>query len=69
MVIEVEDDGPGPPAQVTFGHGLTNTRLRLAAAHGPGATLEIMRGRHGGALVRLSLPATEASGRAEWSGA
>jgi two-component system, LytTR family, sensor kinase len=69
LVIDVEDDGPGPSAQMTFGHGLTNTRMRLAAAHGPGATLEIMRGPNGGAIVRLSLPAIEASGHAQWGGA
>lgn len=69
LVIEVEDDGPGPPPQVTFGHGLTNTRLRLAAAHGSRGTLEISRGHGGGAIVRLSLPATAAADHAGWGGA
>jgi LytS/YehU family sensor histidine kinase len=68
LVIEVEDDGPGPPAHVSFGHGLTNTRLRLVA-NDPGATLDIVRGSRGGACVRVSLRAIAAAGDVEWGGA
>ena len=36
LVIEIDDDGPGPPDAIESGHGLDNTRLRLAAALRPG---------------------------------
>jgi two-component system, LytTR family, sensor kinase len=55
LVLEVEDDGPGPPDPIVPGHGLQNTRLRLAAAYGPSASLEV-RAEGGGTTARVSLP-------------
>ena len=56
LVIVVADDGPGPPETIRPGHGLQNTKTRLAAACGPLANLELTRRPGGGALVRVTLP-------------
>jgi signal transduction histidine kinase len=56
LVIEVEDDGPGPPESITRGHGLENTRTRLATAYGPSAGVDIIPRRGGGAISRVRLP-------------
>jgi two-component system, LytTR family, sensor kinase len=56
LIIEVTDDGPGPPAAMSAGHGLENTRLRLSAAFGPQATLALTRRPTGGATVRVAIP-------------
>ena len=58
LVIDVEDDGPGPPESFAPGHGLENTRLRLAAAYGPSASIEVRPRRGGGAISRVSLAYT-----------
>jgi two-component system LytT family sensor kinase len=56
LVIDVEDDGPGPPDEVVSGHGLTNTRLRLAATYGPSAAVDVRSRPGGGAVARVRLP-------------
>ena len=43
VVIEVEDDGPGPPDSVVRGYGLENTRMRLAATYGPRADVDVLQ--------------------------
>ena len=55
LVIDVEDDGPGPPDCIAPGHGLENTRMRLAAAYGPSAGVEITPRHGGGAVSRVRL--------------
>jgi two-component system, LytTR family, sensor kinase len=56
LIIEVTDDGPGPPEAMSPGHGLENTRLRLSASFGPQATLALTRQPAGGAVVRVAIP-------------
>ncbi len=58
LTIDVEDDGPGPPDAIAPGHGLENTRLRLAAAYGSAASIGVSRRSGGGASVRVTLPVT-----------
>jgi sensor histidine kinase YesM len=58
LVIDVEDDGPGPPNAVVRGHGLENTRMRLAAQYGPSAGVEVRHRPGGGAIARVTLPHT-----------
>lgn len=57
LVIEVTDDGPGPPVVVQHGYGLDTTRARLQHLYGGGASLVLERVSSGGAVARLSLPA------------
>lgn len=59
--IEVQDDGPGPPAQgaSSGGVGLANTRARLARLYGHCHQLELVRGPKGGAVARLSVPVAQ----------
>jgi signal transduction histidine kinase len=57
LIVEIEDDGPGPPAVPASGHGLDTTRARLRHLHGDRASLTLAPGAMGGALARLSLPA------------
>jgi LytS/YehU family sensor histidine kinase len=57
LVIDVEDDGPGPPGTILPGHGLENTRMRLAAAYGPSAGVDVRPRHGGGAVARVTLPA------------
>lgn len=59
-VIEVLDDGPGPPPDPVEGVGLTNVRQRLALVAGPAAALGLARGPGGGCVARLTLPRTPA---------
>jgi two-component system, LytTR family, sensor kinase len=56
LVVDVEDDGPGPPEAVAPGHGLENTRLRLAAAYGPTAVVQVIPRGGGGTISRVRLP-------------
>lgn len=58
VVIEVEDDGPGPPDSVVRGYGLENTRMRLAATYGPRADVDVARRPNGGAVARVRVPFT-----------
>jgi two-component system, LytTR family, sensor kinase len=66
LVLTVRDDGPGlPPASdpgspVAGGLGLPNTRERLAALYGEGATLEVANAEGGGVIATVRLPYHEA---------
>jgi signal transduction histidine kinase len=55
-VIDVRDDGPGPPAAMSDGIGLANVRERLALTHGDKAQLNISAAPGGGCLANLLLP-------------
>jgi two-component system LytT family sensor kinase len=59
LVIEVRDDGPGPPPAVRAGTGLEATRQRLQHLHGAAASLVLESGERGGAVARLTMPARE----------
>lgn len=56
LCIEVTDDGPGPPQQLTEHVGLSNVRSRLHELYGDRARLTIGTGPAGGGLARLELP-------------
>lgn len=62
LVIDVEDDGPGPPDSIAPGHGLENTRLRLAAAYGSAASVDVTPRHGGGTISRVRLPYTRPRG-------
>lgn len=55
LVLAVRDRGPGLDA-VREGVGLANTRARLAALHGPEASITLQSGAEGGAVAELRLP-------------
>lgn len=68
LVLQVEDDGPGPSAEdgsesTASGDssgasvGLANTRARLAVMYGDRASCTLRRGPGGGAIVEVRLPA------------
>ena len=61
VVLEVRDDGFGidPGEPVPPGHGLENTRARLAALHGGRASLEVSRAEGGGTVALLRIPYSE----------
>ena len=54
--IDVTDEGPGPPQPVHEGYGLRNTRSRLRALYGDGASLSVGPDAPRGARARLELP-------------
>ena len=54
--IDVTDEGPGPPQPLREGYGLRNTRSRLRALYGDGASLAVGPGAPRGARARLELP-------------
>ena len=56
LVIDVLDEGPGPPDTLTDGYGLANTRSRLRALYGAAARLTLDAAAPRGALARLDLP-------------
>jgi signal transduction histidine kinase len=56
LVIEVEDDGPGPVEGAVEGIGLRNTRARLAQLYGPAHALRLEATPGGGARVVAVLP-------------
>jgi len=56
LTVEVEDDGPGPPAAISEGIGIANTRQRLRELYGERATLTLTRGRSGGAIATVRVP-------------
>ena len=60
LVVDVQDDGPGPAPGAHDGVGLANCRERLALACGPRATLALTAAPGGGALARVQLPWTSA---------
>ena len=58
LVIEVEDDGRGPPAggfEQRPGHGLANVAERLRLYFGPGSSLSLEPGAPRGTRVRLDI--------------
>jgi two-component system LytT family sensor kinase len=59
LVLTVRDDGPGLTGGAP-GLGLANTRERLAALYGAGASLEVTNAKEGGAVARVRLPYHEA---------
>jgi two-component system, LytTR family, sensor kinase len=62
LVITVRDDGPGLAAGVqgSGGVGLANTRARLAALYGEGASLDISSAEGRGVVATVRLPYHEA---------
>lgn len=58
LEVTVIDDGPGVNAEQTSipGHGIENTRARLAALYGAGATLSVGRRQGGGTVATLRVP-------------
>ena len=53
LVVEIEDEGIGYPKQATHGLGLVSMRERVDLVKG---TIEFVRGKAGGALVRATAP-------------
>jgi signal transduction histidine kinase len=56
LVIEVMDDGLGPPAQINEGVGLRSVRERLAQLYPDSDRFELRRAPSGGALCQVRLP-------------
>jgi two-component system, LytTR family, sensor kinase len=58
LEIQVQDDGPGLPANFSEarGIGLSNTRARLTQLYGDTSRLTIENGAQGGAVVTMVLP-------------
>ena len=55
--IDVEDDGAGlKEAGASEGIGLGNTRKRLEALYGPGASVRVRDDPRGGAIVTVTIP-------------
>lgn len=59
LVIEVRDDGAGFSAAGGSGVGLANTRSRLSALYGAGASLSLAARSPRGVVARVQLPATQ----------
>lgn len=56
ICITIRDHGPGP-ARNNGGHGLKNTRLRLATAYRGEATFRLDHHPRGGAVAEIQIPA------------
>jgi hypothetical protein len=56
VVIDVQDDGPGPAPDAQDGTGLANCRARLAMTCGADARLTLTREASGGTIARVQLP-------------
>ena len=56
LMLEVEDDGPGPGRGWREGLGLANTRERLGHLYGEDFQLRLDPGPSRGCIVRISLP-------------
>lgn len=60
LTISVTDNGAGLATdwerRVSLGHGVSNSRARLAALHGDDATLQLSPALAGGTTARLTLP-------------
>ena len=55
--LDVEDDGVGPKETgASEGIGLGNTRKRLEALYGPGASVQVRADPGGGAIVTVTIP-------------
>jgi len=66
LIVEVVDDGAGPPARPSpEGVGLANTRARLAHLFGGDASLVLEPGRESGAVARIECPLRPGSCHAE----
>jgi len=61
LVLEVEDDGSGAPAEIVEGVGLANTRARLEQLYGAAQSMEIHADGGAGFRVKLTLPARVAA--------
>ena len=61
----VQDSGVGMNPVARPGTGLTNLRARLAALHGPGATLELREVSPHGVRAEIALPTAPARGPGE----
>jgi len=61
LILTVRDDGPGllTTPNAPAGVGLSNTRARLEALYGAGATLEVANAEGGGVLATVRLPYRE----------
>jgi signal transduction histidine kinase len=60
LVVTVRDDGPGiGTGPAPHGHGLANTRERLAALHGSAASLDVSPAADKGTIATLRLPYRE----------
>ena len=59
LIIEVEDDGPGPPLDLKTGTGLDTTMRRLEHSFGAEGSLALRPRAGGGAAARMTLPARE----------
>lgn len=61
LELSVRDDGPGfvPGASDVRGHGLENTRERLATLYGANASLAVTSNPEGGAIARMRIPYRE----------
>lgn len=59
LVLTVHDDGPGLSI-TTGGVGIANTRARLTAMYGAGATLDLANREEGGVVATVRLPYHEA---------
>lgn len=56
LVVTIHDSGPGLEAIAEGGVGLTNTRARLQALYGNGASVTLRTEPEGGAAAELRLP-------------
>jgi len=61
LQLTVSDDGPGIDPQLAppVGHGIENTRERLRALYGAGASLEVAPRSEGGTIATLRVPYRE----------
>lgn len=59
LVVEVRDDGAGFSAAGGSGVGLANTRSRLSALYGTGASLSLAACSPRGVVARVQLPAMQ----------
>lgn len=61
LALTVTDDGPGveTTAASQAGHGLANTRERLATLYGDAASLDVRRNVDGGTIARMRIPYRE----------
>ena len=57
LILEVIDDGAGPPAhRIREGIGLTNTRERLRATFGDDFAFDLRPGPNGGTIAHVEVP-------------